>query len=73
VCGVQGFTSAQIQMVEDNSAAMQHREHEINQIVRSIQDLNDIFKDLANMIVDQVSLNISLYLSHIGSLTLLPP
>lgn len=51
-----GFTASQLQMVEDNSAIVQHREHEIGQIVRSIQDLNEIFKDLANMIVDQGTL-----------------
>ncbi|XP_076470654.1 syntaxin-16-like [Babylonia areolata] len=48
-----GFTTAQIQLVEENSSMVQQREHEIAQIVRSIQDLNDIFKDLATMIVDQ--------------------
>ena len=50
---LQGFTTAQIQMVEDNTIVVQHREQEIGQIVRSIQDLNDIFKDLSTMIVDQ--------------------
>nr|KAG5712189.1 hypothetical protein BaRGS_014539 [Batillaria attramentaria] len=48
-----GFTTAQMQMVEENSSVMQHREQEIAKIVRSIQDLNDIFKDVASMIVDQ--------------------
>jgi len=41
-------------MVDENHVMVQHREREISQIVRSIQDLNDIFKDLAHMIVDQV-------------------
>ena len=53
-CLIQGFTSAQVQLVDENHTMVQHREHEISQIVRSIQDLNDIFKDLAHMIVDQV-------------------
>jgi len=29
------------------------RETEINHVVKSIQDLNEVFKDLATMIVDQ--------------------
>ena len=40
--------------VEDNTEFIQQREKEISQIVRSIHDLNEIFKDLASMIVDQV-------------------
>ena len=44
-----------MQMVDDNSQMVEHREKEINQIVRSIQDLNEIFKDLATMVVDQVN------------------
>ena len=45
----------QLQLVEDNTALVEQREKEINQIVRSMSDLNEIFKDLATMIVDQVS------------------
>lgn len=44
-----------MQIVEDNSQFVQHREKEVASIVRSITDLNEIFKDLASMIVDQVS------------------
>ena len=33
---------------------VEQREKEILQIVRSIHDLNEIFKDLATMVVDQV-------------------
>ncbi len=58
----QGFTSSQLQMVEDNTVYVEQREKEINQIVRSIQDLNEIFKDLATMVVDQVPLLYFLYL-----------
>lgn len=54
---MQGFTSAQMQMVEDNTAIVHHREQEIAKIVRSIQDLNDIFKDVSSMIVDQVGIS----------------
>ena len=35
---------------------VEQRDKEIVQIVRSIQDLNEIFKDLATLIVDQVRL-----------------
>ena len=44
-----------MQLVEDNSSFVQNREKEVAAIVRSITDLNDIFKDLSTMIVDQVS------------------
>ncbi|KAL5022061.1 hypothetical protein ScPMuIL_001216 [Solemya velum] len=48
-----GFTTAQLQMVEDNSLMVQQREKEITHIVRSIQDLNEIFRDVSQMVVDQ--------------------
>jgi len=49
----QGFSQTQLQKVEDNTMFVQQREKEIQQIVKNIQDLNEIFKDLAGMIVDQ--------------------
>jgi hypothetical protein len=52
----QGFTDVQLHLVEDNSQVVQQRDKEITQIVRSIQDLNEIFRDLGSMIVEQVSL-----------------
>ena len=51
-----GFSKDQLQYVEDNTAAIAEREREIIAIVQSISELNEIFKDLANLIVDQVSL-----------------
>ncbi|XP_052818635.1 syntaxin-16-like [Mya arenaria] len=48
-----GFSEEQAQLVEDNTASIQQRDKEIAHIVRSIQDLNDIFKDLSQMVVDQ--------------------
>ncbi|BFZ12638.1 hypothetical protein BsWGS_15677 [Bradybaena similaris] len=48
-----GFTTVQMQIVEDNTELVQHREKEVASIVRSITDLNEIFKDMASMIVDQ--------------------
>ena len=55
---LQGFTTGQMQMVEDNTMMIEQREREISQIVRSIQDLNEIFKDLGSLVVDQVTLNL---------------
>ena len=43
-----------MQLVEENAAVVQQRDKEIAQIVRSIHDLSDVFKDLATMVVDQV-------------------
>ena len=43
-----------MQAIDDDSLMVEQREKEIMQIVRSIQDLNDIFKELSFMIVDQV-------------------
>lgn len=38
---------------EENTRMVAEREQEVNQIVRSIVDLNDIFKDLAHMVHEQ--------------------
>ncbi|ELT96875.1 hypothetical protein CAPTEDRAFT_120786, partial [Capitella teleta] len=51
-----GFTSQQMLQVEDNSQFVKERDKEIHKIVQSIHDLNEIFKDLASMIVDQGSI-----------------
>ena len=51
----QGFVAAHQKFVDENSLVVEQRENEILQIVRSIQDLNDIFKELASIVVDQVS------------------
>jgi len=42
-------------VLKENTAAVEQREKEIKHITQSILDLNMIFKDLAAMIVDQVS------------------
>ena len=42
-------------MAKQNEKVISERETEINHIVQSIQDLNELFKDLATMVVDQVS------------------
>lgn len=40
-------------LLESNSVMVEQREREIKQIVKSIAELNDIFKDLACMVADQ--------------------
>lgn len=41
-------------LVEQNTLVVEEREREIRQIVQSISDLNEIFRDLGAMIVEQV-------------------
>lgn len=50
----QGFTDDQLVLVEQNTLMVEEREREIRQIVQSISDLNEIFRDLGAMIVEQV-------------------
>lgn len=48
------FTQQQLVLFEeDNTKMAEHREKEVIKIVKSIVDLNDIFKDLAHMVKDQ--------------------
>ena len=49
----QGFTDAQMQAMMYNTEMVEEREQEISKIVQSITDLNMIFRDLAQMVVDQ--------------------
>ena len=50
------YTQQQLLLLEEeNTKMVARREHEVQQIVKSIADLNDIFKDLAHMVADQVS------------------
>jgi len=48
-----GFTTSQLAQLEENNEMISQREKEIQNIVKSIFDLNEIFKDLAVMIIDQ--------------------
>lgn len=48
-----GFTDDQLMLVEQNTVVVEEREREIRQIVQSISDLNEIFRDLAGMVVEQ--------------------
>lgn len=50
----QGFTDDQLVLVEQNTLLVEEREREIRQIVQSISDLSEIFRDLGAMIVEQV-------------------
>lgn len=54
----QGFTDDQLALVGQNTIMVEEREREIQQIVQSISDLNEIFRDIAGMVIEQVS-NIS--------------
>lgn len=42
-----------LMLEEENTVFAQEREKEVNAIVKSIMDLNEIFKDLGQMVADQ--------------------
>ncbi|KAG5899866.1 hypothetical protein JTB14_012333 [Gonioctena quinquepunctata] len=42
-----------LMLEEENTRYVQEREQEVNSVVKSIMDLNEIFKDLSQMVVDQ--------------------
>ena len=46
--------------LEDNTEIIEQREREIQSIVQSISEINEMYKDLATMIVEQVRLMMSL-------------
>jgi syntaxin 16 len=48
-----GFTNHQLMLVDDSTEVIEEREHQIRSIVESISQLNEIFRDLATMIVEQ--------------------
>eukprot|EP00118_Oscarella_pearsei_P010026 m.59617 g.59617 ORF g.59617 m.59617 type:complete len:100 (+) comp34889_c0_seq23:768-1067(+) len=50
----QGFTDQQLSLVGDNTAVIEERDKQIRSIVQSISELNEIFRDLADMVVEQV-------------------
>ncbi|KAI8589405.1 t-SNARE [Geranomyces variabilis] len=47
------FTDAQLQVVQNNERAITEREREINEIVKSMLGVADIFKELHTMVIDQ--------------------
>ena len=50
----QGFTNQQLHMVQDSTVLIEEREREITAIVQSISEINEMYRDLATMVVDQV-------------------
>ena len=42
--------------MEDNTESIEQREQEIQSIVQSISQINDMYKDLAMLVVEQVSI-----------------
>lgn len=51
--------------LDDNSLMAEQREREITNIVKSIAELHEIFKDLGQIIADQVSKwKISYFIGH---------
>jgi len=48
-----GLTQQDIVMIDQNNKYLRKREEEIGHIVESIQDLNSIFRDLAQMVSEQ--------------------
>ncbi|XP_070600651.1 syntaxin-16 isoform X2 [Erythrolamprus reginae] len=48
-----GFTDDQLVLVEQNTILVEEREREIRQIIQSITELNEIFRDLGAMVVEQ--------------------
>ena len=53
---LQGFTDQQQMLVEQNQQDIQQRSEETMQICRSIDELNEIFRDLATFVTDQVGI-----------------
>jgi syntaxin 16 len=49
----QGMTLAQLAAVDDVEIQVAKRDHEINAIVESIEELSQIFKELAVLVIDQ--------------------
>ncbi|KAG9474478.1 syntaxin-16 isoform X1 [Eleutherodactylus coqui] len=48
-----GFSDDQLVLVQQNTLIVEEREREIRQIVQSISDLNEIFRELSTMVVEQ--------------------
>jgi syntaxin 16 len=48
-----GFTQQQLQVVDDLEAVAEERDAEITRIAQSIEELAQIFKELAVLVIDQ--------------------
>lgn len=53
VDGDTGFTNAQLQILEDTEDLVNQRDEEITKIAKSIEELAQIFKELAVLVIDQ--------------------
>lgn len=51
--GPKGFTLEQMEVVENMEEEIATRDHEINTLVSSIEELSQIFKELAVLVIDQ--------------------
>jgi len=49
----QGFTDQQMRLVQDNTLQIEQREREITAIVQSLSDINEMYQDLATMVLEQ--------------------
>jgi len=47
------MTMEQLEAVDDMEVQVAKRDHEINSIVESIEELSQIFKELAVLVIDQ--------------------
>ncbi|KAJ3136580.1 hypothetical protein HK101_003985 [Irineochytrium annulatum] len=65
------FTDAQLAMVQNNDRQITEREKAINDIVKSINGLAEIFKELQTMVIDQgtvldrIDYNIEMVATHV--------
>lgn len=48
-----GFTTRQVSLVESSTVMIEEREKEITSIVQSISEINEMYRDLATLVVDQ--------------------
>lgn len=53
---LQGFTHQQTTQVEKNAVLLEEREKEIIAIVQSISEINEMYRDLATLVVEQVGI-----------------
>ncbi|CAJ0919496.1 13270_t:CDS:2 [Entrophospora sp. SA101] len=51
-----GFSDQQLELIESSEAIISQREHEINEISKSINSLVTIFKNMQSLVIDQGTL-----------------
>jgi syntaxin 16 len=52
----QEWTQQQLLALEEDNVHLHEREREVQQVVKSIMDLNTIFRDLASMVSEQAAM-----------------